>query len=72
MEMVGDGESPQRVKSWPKHILAAGIAGKRVFLMAPIHHHYELKGWPEPQIIVRFWIISIICALIALSTLKLR
>jgi phospho-N-acetylmuramoyl-pentapeptide-transferase len=45
---------------------------KRVFLMAPIHHHYELKGWPEPQIIVRFWIISIICAVIALSTLKLR
>ena len=48
------------------------LRGKRVFLMAPIHHHYELKGWPEPQIIVRFWIISIICALIALSTLKLR
>ncbi|HEY2988047.1 MAG TPA: phospho-N-acetylmuramoyl-pentapeptide-transferase [Candidatus Binatia bacterium] len=45
---------------------------KRVFLMAPIHHHYELKGWPEPQIIVRFWIISIICAVVALSTLKLR
>lgn len=48
------------------------LFGKRVFLMAPIHHHYELKGWPEPQIIVRFWIISIICALVALSTLKLR
>ena len=46
--------------------------GKRVFRMAPIHHHYELKGWPEPQIIVRFWIVSIICALFALSTLKLR
>lgn len=45
---------------------------KRVFLMAPIHHHFELKGWPEPQIIVRFWIISIICSLVALSTLKLR
>jgi phospho-N-acetylmuramoyl-pentapeptide-transferase len=45
---------------------------KRVFLMAPIHHHYELKGWPEPQIIVRFWIISIVCSLVALSTLKLR
>ena len=45
---------------------------KRVFLMAPIHHHYELKGWPEPQIIVRFWILSIICSLVALSTLKLR
>lgn len=48
------------------------LRGKRVFLMAPIHHHYELKGWPEPQIIVRFWIISVICSLFALSTLKLR
>lgn len=48
------------------------LRGKRVFLMAPIHHHYELKGWAEPQIIVRFWIVSIICALFALSTLKLR
>ncbi len=46
--------------------------GKRVFNMAPIHHHFELKGWPEPKVIVRFWIISIIFALIALSTLKLR
>jgi phospho-N-acetylmuramoyl-pentapeptide-transferase len=45
---------------------------KRVFLMAPIHHHYELKGWAEPQIIVRFWIISFICAVVGLSTLKLR
>ncbi len=45
---------------------------KRVFRMAPIHHHFELQGWPEPQIIVRFWIISIICAVFALSTLKLR
>ncbi len=46
--------------------------GKRIFRMAPIHHHFELKGWPEPKIIVRFWIISIILSLIALSTLKLR
>ncbi len=45
---------------------------KRVFLMAPIHHHYELKGWEEPKIIVRFWLISILLALIALGTLKLR
>jgi len=45
---------------------------RRVFRMAPSHHHFELKGWPEPKIIVRFWIISIILALIALSTLKLR
>ncbi len=48
------------------------LTGKRVFAMAPIHHHYELKGWAEPKIIVRFWIISIILALIAVSTLKLR
>ena len=48
------------------------LYGKRVFRMAPIHHHFELKGWPEPKIIVRFWIISIILALIGLSTLKLR
>lgn len=46
--------------------------GRRIFRMAPIHHHFELKGWPEPKIIVRFWIISIILALVALSTLKLR
>lgn len=48
------------------------LTGKRVFAMAPIHHHYELKGWPEPRIIVRFWIISIMLALFAISTLKLR
>ncbi|MFO0604310.1 MAG: phospho-N-acetylmuramoyl-pentapeptide-transferase [Polyangiales bacterium] len=46
--------------------------GKRIFLMAPIHHHFEKKGWPEPKVIVRFWIISIMLALIALSNLKLR
>lgn len=45
---------------------------RRLLRMAPIHHHFELKGWPEPKIIVRFWIISIILALVALSTLKLR
>ncbi|HXH72034.1 MAG TPA: phospho-N-acetylmuramoyl-pentapeptide-transferase [Mariprofundaceae bacterium] len=48
------------------------MTGKRVFRMAPIHHHYELKGWAEPKVIVRFWIISMILALIALSTLKIR
>ena len=45
---------------------------KRVFRMAPIHHHFELKGWAEPKIIVRFWIISIVLALFSLTTLKLR
>jgi phospho-N-acetylmuramoyl-pentapeptide-transferase len=45
---------------------------KRIFRMAPLHHHFELKGWAEPKVIVRFWIITIFLALIALSTLKLR
>ncbi|MBV1951103.1 MAG: phospho-N-acetylmuramoyl-pentapeptide-transferase [Cycloclasticus sp.] len=48
------------------------LTGKRIFRMAPIHHHFELKGWPEPRIIIRFWIISVILVLIGLSTLKLR
>ncbi|HGG06162.1 MAG TPA: phospho-N-acetylmuramoyl-pentapeptide-transferase [Aliiroseovarius sp.] len=46
--------------------------GKRVFLMAPIHHHFEKRGWSEPQIVIRFWIISLILALIGLATLKIR
>ena len=46
--------------------------GKRIFKMAPLHHHFELKGWAEPKVIVRFWVISILLALLALSTLKLR
>jgi phospho-N-acetylmuramoyl-pentapeptide-transferase len=45
---------------------------RRVFLMAPLHHHFEKKGWAEPKIIVRFWIVQIILALVAISTLKLR
>ncbi len=48
------------------------LTGRRIFRMAPIHHHFELKGWAEPKIIVRFWIISIILALVALTSLKLR
>ncbi len=48
------------------------LRGKRIFRMAPIHHHFELKGWPEPRVIVRFWIISIILAIIGLMSLKLR
>jgi phospho-N-acetylmuramoyl-pentapeptide-transferase len=46
--------------------------GKRIFRMAPLHHHFELKGWPEPKVIVRFWIIAIALALLSMSTLKLR
>ena len=48
------------------------LTGKRIFRMAPIHHHFELKGWPEPKVIVRFWIVGIILALFSLATLKLR
>ena len=48
------------------------LTGKRIFRMAPLHHHFELKGWPEPRVIVRFWIISLILVLIGLATLKLR
>ena len=48
------------------------LTGKRIFKMAPLHHHFELRGWPEPRVIVRFWIITIILVLIGLSTLKIR
>ncbi|WP_404419781.1 phospho-N-acetylmuramoyl-pentapeptide-transferase [Marinospirillum sp.] len=48
------------------------LTGRRVFRMAPLHHHFELKGWPEPRVIVRFWIITVVLVLIGLSTLKLR
>ena len=53
-------------------VISFKLTGKRVFKMAPIHHHFELKGWAEPKVIVRFWIISILLALMTLSTLKLR
>ncbi|WP_297058114.1 phospho-N-acetylmuramoyl-pentapeptide-transferase, partial [Thermosulfurimonas sp.] len=46
--------------------------GRRLFRMAPLHHHFELSGWPENKVVVRFWIVSVICGILALSTLKLR
>jgi phospho-N-acetylmuramoyl-pentapeptide-transferase len=48
------------------------LTGKRVFRMAPLHHHFEKKGWAEPTVVIRFWIIAVILALVGLSTLKLR
>jgi phospho-N-acetylmuramoyl-pentapeptide-transferase len=48
------------------------LTGKRIFRMAPIHHHFELKGWPEPRVIVSFWIITFVLVLCGLATLKLR
>lgn len=53
-------------------VVSFKLTGKRIFRMAPIHHHFELKGWPEPRIIVRFWIVSIVLALVAMVQLKLR
>ena len=48
------------------------LTGKRIFRMAPIHHHFELKGWPEPRVIVRFWIITFILVLVGVASLKIR
>ena len=48
------------------------LTGKRIFRMAPLHHHFELKGWPEPRVIVRFWIITVILVLVGLATVKIR
>jgi len=53
-------------------VVSFKLTGKRIFKMAPIHHHFELKGWAEPKVIVRFWIISILLAVLSLATLKLR
>jgi phospho-N-acetylmuramoyl-pentapeptide-transferase len=48
------------------------LTGRRVFRMAPLHHHFELKGWAEPKVIVRFWIITVILVLVGLASLKVR
>ena len=53
-------------------VVSFKLTGRRVFRMAPLHHHYELKGWPEPKVIVRFWIITVILVLVGLSSLKIR
>ena len=53
-------------------VVSFKLTGKRIFRMAPIHHHFEQLGWTEPQIVIRFWIISVMLALAGLSTLKLR
>ena len=52
--------------------LETRFGAHRVFLRAPLHHHFEMKGWPETQVVVRFWILGILCAFVALGTLKLR
>ena len=53
-------------------VVSFKLTGRRIFRMAPLHHHYELKGWKENQVVVRFWIITMMLVLIGLSTLKIR
>jgi len=53
-------------------VVSFKLTGKRVFRMAPIHHHYEQLGWTEPTIVIRFWIVAVVLALLGLATLKLR
>jgi phospho-N-acetylmuramoyl-pentapeptide-transferase len=58
--------------SWFKYTARRHGQGRRVFRMAPIHHHFEKLGWPESKVVVRFWILGILCAMVALTTLKVR
>jgi len=60
----------ERCRGGPGRVVQ--LTGKRVFKMAPIHHHFEQLGWSEPQIVMRFWIIAFVLAMIGLATLKLR
>jgi phospho-N-acetylmuramoyl-pentapeptide-transferase len=53
-------------------VISFKLTGRRIFRMAPLHHHFELKGWPEPRVIVRFWIVTVILVLVGLSSLKIR
>ncbi len=58
--------------SWFKYTRKRFGQGRRIFRMAPLHHHFEQLGWSESKVVVRFWIVGILCSLIALSTLKVR
>ncbi len=53
-------------------VMSFKLTGKRIFRMAPLHHHFELKGWPEPRVIVRFWIVTVVLVLVGLASLKIR
>lgn len=72
LSMILGGLFVTEMLSVVTQVISFRLFGKRVFLMAPIHHHFEKKGWPEPQIIVRFWIISVLLALVSLASLKVR
>jgi phospho-N-acetylmuramoyl-pentapeptide-transferase len=53
-------------------VMSFKLTGRRIFRMAPLHHHFELKGWPEPRVIVRFWILTVVLVLVGLASLKIR
>ena len=69
---VMEGVSVIMQTSWFKYTARRYGEGRRIFRMAPIHHHFEKLGWPETKVVVRFWIIAVVFALAGLSTLKLR
>ena len=69
---VAEAASVMMQTGWFKLTRLRTGTGQRVFLKAPLHHHFEVKGWYESQVVTRFYILSIVCALVALSTLKLR
>jgi phospho-N-acetylmuramoyl-pentapeptide-transferase len=69
---VAEAASVMIQKTWFKYTRRTTGVGQRVFLMAPLHHHFEKKGWYESQVVTRFYILCILCAVVALSTLKLR
>jgi phospho-N-acetylmuramoyl-pentapeptide-transferase len=69
---VMEGLSVILQTTWFKYTVRRFGEGRRIFKMAPIHHHFEKLGWPEPKVVVRFWILGILCAMVALGTLKIR
>ena len=69
---VAEAVSVMIQRGWFKYTKKRTGVGQRVFLMAPLHHHFEKKGWYESQVVTRFYILCILCAMVALSTLKIR
>ena len=69
---VAEAVSVMLQKGWFKYTRIRTGTGRRIFLMAPLHHHFEKKGWHESQVVMRFYILCVLCAVVALATLKLR
>ena len=69
---VAEAVSVMLQKGWFKYTRIRTGTGQRIFLMAPLHHHFQKKGWHESQVVIRFYILCVLCAVVALATLKLR